>query len=49
MAARKPGLPMAAAPGLGFFWRIFRRPEPSVFLRCLAIHMHNAAPPSALE
>ena len=29
--------------------RMFRRPEPSIFHRCLAIHMHNAQQPSALK
>lgn len=33
----------------GFFQRMFRRDEPSVFHRCLAIHMHNAQQPSALK
>jgi hypothetical protein len=28
---------------------MFRRDEPSVFHRCLAIHMHNAQQPSALK
>ena len=31
------------------FQRMFRRDEPSVFHRCLAIHMHNAEQPSALK
>ncbi|HKW55199.1 MAG TPA: hypothetical protein VJO12_16015 [Stellaceae bacterium] len=31
------------------FQRMFRRDEPSVFHRCLAIHMHNAQQPSALK
>lgn len=31
------------------FQRMFRRDEPSVFHRCLAIHMHNAQEPSALK
>jgi hypothetical protein len=39
--------PAQLAPGL--FSRMFRRQKPSVFQRCLAIHMHNAAPPTALE
>jgi hypothetical protein len=38
---------MPVVPGL--FSRMFRRQKPSVFQRCLAIHMYNAAPPSALE
>jgi hypothetical protein len=29
--------------------RMFRRDEPTIFLRCLAIHMHNAQAPSALK
>jgi hypothetical protein len=39
--------PVPVVPGL--FARMFRRQKPSVFHRCLAIHIHNAAPPSALE
>jgi hypothetical protein len=39
--------PMPVVPGL--FSRMFRRQKPSVFQRCLAIHMYNAAPPTALE
>lgn len=31
------------------FQRMFRRNEPSVYHRCLAIHMHNAQQPSALR
>jgi hypothetical protein len=31
------------------FQRMFRRDEPTVFHRCLAIHMHNAQAPSALK
>ena len=38
--------PMPVVPSL--FSRMFRRQKPSVFQRCLAIHMYNAAPPSAL-
>jgi len=34
---------------LGLFQRMFRRDEPSIFHRCLAIHMHNAQQPSALK
>ncbi len=33
----------------GLFRRMFRRNEPSVFHRCLAIHMHNAQQSSALK
>lgn len=36
-----------AAPG--FFQRMFRREEPSIFHRCLAIHMHHAQQASALD
>ena len=39
--------PMPVVPGL--FSRMFRRQKPSVFQRCLAIHMYNAGPPTALE
>lgn len=44
LPARRPA---TATPG--FFQRMFRRDEPSVFHRCLAIHMHNAQQPSALK
>ena len=53
IGARKPAAllpahqPVPVVPGL--FSRMFRRQKPSVFHRCLAIHIHNAAPPSALE
>ncbi len=33
----------------GFFRRMFRREEPSIFHRCLAIHMHHAQQASALD
>lgn len=33
----------------GLFQRMFRRNEPSIFHRCLAIHMHNAQESSALK
>lgn len=33
----------------GFFQRMFRREEPSIFHRCLAIHMHHAQQASALD
>ena len=38
-----------AAANETLFQRMFRRKEPSVFHRCLAIHMHNAQEPSALK
>jgi hypothetical protein len=31
------------------FHRIFQRTEPTTFQRCLAVHMHYARQPSALE
>jgi hypothetical protein len=50
--ARKAAQPAAALPPAqvvpGLFSRMFRRRKPTVFHRCLAIHMYNAAPPSAL-
>ena len=42
-------LPAHRAANETLFQRMFRRKEPSVFHRCLAIHMHNAQQPSALK
>jgi hypothetical protein len=39
----------AANQADSLFQRMFRRKEPSIFHRCLAIHMHNAQQPSALK
>ncbi len=39
----------AANASHGLFQRMFRRNEPSIFHRCLAIHMHNAQESSALK
>jgi hypothetical protein len=39
----------AANETYSLFQRMFRRKEPSIFHRCLAIHMHNAQQPSALK
>ena len=48
LAQHAPAHPSRSALA-GLFRRMFRRDEPSVFHRCLAIHMHNAARPSALS
>jgi hypothetical protein len=37
------------APPAPFFRRWFRRREPTVFHRCLAVHIHFAGPRSALS
>ncbi len=39
-------LPVAAPRRLG---RLFRRETPTTFQRCLAVHMHFAQHPSALD
>jgi len=46
---RRAQLHRVANPPHGLFQRMFRRNEPSIFHRCLAIHMHNAQQPSALK
>lgn len=37
--------PVSQVPAMGVFGRLFRRrPQPTTFQRCLAIHMHFAKP-----
>ncbi len=43
------GLERAKNVTPGFFRRMFGRKEPSMFHRCLAIHMHHAQQASALD
>ncbi len=47
-AASVPDL-RAAAPSRRRLGRLFRRDTPTTFQRCLAVHMHFAQHPSALD
>jgi hypothetical protein len=38
-----------AAERRSWLMRLIRRPEPTVFHRCLAVHIYHAAPRSALS
>jgi hypothetical protein len=41
--------PSPAAERRSWFAALIRRPEPTTFHRCLAVHMHYAAPRSSLS
>ena len=41
--------PVEASQSAGWMHRIFARPEPTTFQKCLAVHMASAAPRSAMH